>query len=301
MRIVVGLGGNALLRRGEPPTLAAQRANARSAAAALAAIRPGNELIITHGNGPQVGSLALRDLAANPTHPTPLDVLNAESEGMIGYILEQELRNALPNEHIATILTTVLVDPASPAFAHPTKFIGPPYDSAEMQRLQQELGWSFRMDGSQWRRVVASPAPLAILQIEPIRTLVQTGHTVIAAGGGGIPVAYDSAGTLAGIQAVIDKDHCSALLARELAADFLLLATDVSAVYEEWGTTHARPIHASTPEELEGHHFAPGSMGPKIDAARDFATQTGKTAAIGAMTELSAILRGEAGTTIKRA
>ena len=301
MRIVVGLGGNALLRRGEPSTLAMQRINARAAAAALAAIRPGNELIITHGNGPQVGSLALRDLAANPSHPTPLDVPNAESEGMIGYILEQELRNTLPRERIATILTTVLVDPTSPDFAHPTKFIGPLYDDTGMERLRQELGWEFRKDGPQWRRVVASPAPLAILQIEPIRILVQSGHTVIAAGGGGIPVAYDSAGDLTGVQAVIDKDHCSALLARELAADFLLLATDVSAVYEEWGTTHARPIPSITPEALEGHHFPPGSMGPKIDAARNFAAQTGKTAAIGAMSELSAILRGEAGTTIRRA
>src|SRR6201994_687064 len=220
MRIVVALGGNALLRRGEPTTAEAQRANVRTAAASLAQIHPGNELVITHGNGPQVGLLALQGAAYKPDEAYPLDVLGAETEGMIGYMIEQEMGNLLPVEvPFATVLTMVEVDPKDPAFADPTKFIGPGYSGPEAWKLEAEKGWAVRPDGDKWRRVVASPLPRRIFELRPIRWLIDKGTIVIAAGGGGIPVAYQPDGRLMGVEAVIDKDLCSEFLARELEAD----------------------------------------------------------------------------------
>jgi len=302
MRIVVALGGNALLRRGEALTMRAQQVNARVAASAIAAIHTGNELVITHGNGPQVGLLALQAAALAPHQPIALDILGAESEGMIGYVLEQELRNALSTETpVATLLTMVEVEAHSSAFANPTKFVGPGYTEAEAERLRAAHHWTFRQDGADWRRVVASPPPMRVLQTEAVRTLMERGTIVITAGGGGIPVARGADGVWTGIEAVIDKDLCSALLARELEADFLLLATDVAAVYEDWGQPNARPIRAATPEALARRQFPAGSMGPKVEAACAFATLPGKVAAIGAIGDLAAIIRGEAGTIISRA
>ncbi|MFO1061152.1 MAG: carbamate kinase [Dongiaceae bacterium] len=299
MRIVVALGGNALLRRGQPMTAEAQRENVRTAAAALAAIHPGNQLLVTHGNGPQVGLLALQGAAYDPGELYPLDVLGAETEGMIGYMIEQELGNLLPFEvPFATILTMVEVDPDDPGFANPTKFIGPVYEPPEAERLKAEKGWAMRQDGEKWRRVVASPMPKRIFEMRPIRWLLEKGTVVIAAGGGGIPTVYEPGRVLRGIEAVIDKDLCSELLARELEADLFIMATDVEAVFVDWGKPDARAIRRASPAAMRALSFPAGSMGPKVDAACRFAEATGKAAAIGALKDLGAMLRGEAGTTI---
>jgi carbamate kinase len=299
MRILVALGGNALLRRGEAMTAEAQRANIATAAAALARIHAGNQLIITHGNGPQVGLLALQGAAYKPDEAYPLDVLGAETEGMIGYIIEQELGNLLPLEvPFATILTMVEVDRDDPGFSNPTKFIGPIYVEADAQRLKAEKGWAMKQDGEHWRRVVPSPEPKQIFELRPIKWLLEHGVVVIAAGGGGIPTVYEPGRRLRGIEAVIDKDLCSELMARQLEADVFIMATDVDAVYVDWGKPEARAIRRASPEALIGGGFPAGSMGPKVAAACRFAERSGKRAAIGALKDLEAILRGEAGTTV---
>lgn len=299
MRIVVALGGNALLRRGEPMTAEAQRANVRIAARALAPLQSGNQLVITHGNGPQVGLLALQGAAYRADEAFPLDVLGAETEGMIGYMIEQEMGNLLPFETpFATLLTMVEVDPNDPAFDNPTKFIGPVYAAEDVAHLEAEKGWTLRPDGDYWRRVVPSPEPRAIFELQPIRWLVERGVVVICAGGGGVPTAYQPDGSLAGIEAVIDKDLCSELLARQLHADLFIMATDADAVYEGWGSPQAHALRRVAPAALDGYAFAAGSMGPKVAAARRFAENTGNRAAIGALQDLEAIVRGEAGTTV---
>jgi carbamate kinase len=302
MRILVALGGNALLRRGEPMTADAQRANVQSAAAALAAIHPGNQLVITHGNGPQVGLLALQGAAYKPDEAFPLDVLGAQTEGMIGYMIEQELGNLLPFEvPFATLLTMVEVDPKDPAFQNPTKFIGPIYSEIDARRLQAEKGWAMKRDGDKWRRVVPSPQPKQIFEHRPIKWLLERGTIVIAAGGGGIPTMYEPGRKLGGIEAVIDKDWCSELLARQLDADLFIMATDATAVFIDWGKPTAKAIRRANPDAIRRFEFPAGSMGPKVDAACHFAETTGKPAAIGALADLAAILRGTAGTTIARA
>ena len=299
MRIVVALGGNALLRRGQPMTATAQRQNVRVAAAALAGIRAAGDLIITHGNGPQIGLLALQATGPRADEAFPLDVLGAETEGMMGYMIEQELRNQLPlDTPIATVLSMVEVRRDDPAFRNPTKFIGPIYTQAEAQAATTTRGWSVRQDGTAWRRVVASPEPRRIVDIRPIEWLLDRGAIVIAAGGGGIPVICDDEGRLRGTEAVIDKDLCAAMLAQKLRADLLVLATDVDAVYHGWGQPTAQAIRAATPVELAGQQFSVGSMGPKVDAACRFVTATGKPAVIGALDDLAALLRGDAGTRI---
>lgn len=299
MRILVALGGNALLRRGQPMTAEVQRANIRVAAEALAAIYPGNELVITHGNGPQVGLLALQGAAYDPNQLYPLDVLDAETEGMIGYMIEQELGNLLPFEvPFATILTMVEVSKDDPGFSNPTKFIGPVYAEADARRLESEKGWVMKKDGDKWRRVVASPIPKRIFEMRPIKWLLEKGAVVIVAGGGGIPTVYDADRKLRGIEAVIDKDLCSELLARELKADLFIMATDADAVFENWGKANARAIRRASPEALAAHSFPAGSMGPKVDAARHFAEISGGRAAIGALKDLAEIVGGRAGTTV---
>ena len=299
MRIVVALGGNALLRRGQALTAENQRENTAIAAEALAQIAQEHELIVTHGNGPQVGLLALQGNAYKPDEAFPLDVLGAETEGMIGYMIEQELGNRLPQQTpLATLLTMIEVDRADPAFADPTKFVGPVYDKAEAERLAAEKGWEVRQDGDKWRRVVPSPLPKRIFQIRPIRWLVEKGTVVICAGGGGIPTAYGERG-LEGVEAVIDKDLASELLAREVGADLFISATDAEAVFLDWGTEAQRGIKAATPDAIAAYGFAAGSMGPKVDAARQFAQATGKAAAIGALADLADIVKGARGTTIR--
>ncbi len=301
MRIVVALGGNALLRRGEPPTAAVQRKNVRIAAKALAPVAREHQLVITHGNGPQVGLLALQAAAYEDVRPPPLDVLGAESEGMIGYMIEQELGNLLPFERpFATILTMVEVDPADPAFDNPTKPIGPVYDEEEARALAAERGWTVAPDGDAWRRVVPSPLPKRVFEIRPVRWLLEHNVIVICSGGGGIPTMYDDEGKLHGVEAVIDKDRASALVAEEVEADCLILATDADAVYLDWGTPEQRPIRTITPEELRRHQFPVGSMGPKVEAACTFVERTGGRAAIGALGEIEEILNSRAGTVVER-
>jgi carbamate kinase len=298
-RIVIALGGNALLKRGESLTLENQRRNVRAAARAIAPVAEGNDLVISHGNGPQVGLLALQS-AASGQH-APLDVLGAETEGMIGYMIEQELGNLVPFERpFATVLTMVEVDPDDPAFKNPTKPIGPMYAREEAERLAGEKGWSIAPDGAGWRRVVPSPLPRRIFEMRPIRWLLDHGTIVICAGGGGIPTMYRPDGTLSGADVVIDKDRASAVLAREIEAHLLVMATDVPGVYADWGTSRHRLLGRTTPDELRALRFAAGSMAPKVHAAIAFVEETGQTAAIGSLEEIGRIVAGEAGTIVSR-
>jgi carbamate kinase len=304
MRVVVALGGNALLRRGEPLTAENQRANARAACQALAPVALEHELVISHGNGPQVGLLALQGSAYTAVDTYPLDVLGAQTEGMIGYMLEQELGNELPFERpLATLLTMIEVDGDDPAFANPTKPIGPVYDADEAKRLEQEKGWVFKLDGDKYRRVVPSPLPKRIFEIDAIAALLSKGTVVICAGGGGIPTRYvdepvPAGKRLVGVEGVIDKDLASALLAIDLEADMLVIVTDVDAAYADWGTDRQRPIRRATPEALAAGGFAEGSMGPKVRAACQFVERTGRHAAIGSIHDTEKLVRGEAGTIV---
>ena len=301
MLVVVALGGNALLKRGEEMSAENQRRNVRRAAEELAPIAAQHQLVIGHGNGPQVGLLALQGAAYEKVETYPLDVLGAQTEGMIGYMIEQELGNLVPvHRPLATLLTMVEVDPADPAFRDPTKFIGPVYAKAEADRLAAERGWTFKLDGEHWRRVVASPEPKRIFEIRPIRWLLRHGTIVIAAGGGGIPTMYEGGDErkLVGTECVIDKDLASELLAREMRADVFVMLTDADAVYLDWGQPAQRAIRRASPAALAEHAFAAGSMGPKVTAACRFVTATGKRAAIGALEDLGRILAGEAGTTV---
>ncbi len=299
MRLVVALGGNALLRRGEPLTALQQRQNVRGAAEALAPLAREHQLVISHGNGPQVGLLALQGAAYRADEAYPLDVLDAETEGMIGYLIEQEMGNLLPAEHqLATLLTQIEVERTDPAFGRPSKPIGPLYSEIEARRLAQEKGWSIAPDGDGYRRVVPSPRPQRIFELGVIEMLVSRGVIVICAGGGGIPVVCREDGSLTGVEAVIDKDAASALLARELKADALLLLTDIEAVYHDWGGSEARAIRRISPAQMAEYTFAAGSMEPKVQAACEFVEQSGGIAAVGSLKDAAAILRGEAGTVI---
>jgi carbamate kinase len=304
MRIVLALGGNALLRRSEPMTAEVQRRNARIAAEAMAPLAKDHELVVAHGNGPQVGLLALQADAYRDVEPYPLDVLGAETEGMIGYLLEQELSNAMPPDTLmATLLTRVEVSAADPAFNDPTKFVGPLYEEEQARRLAGEKGWVFKQDGTYWRRVVPSPRPQRIVEIEPIRYLLDRRVLVICAGGGGIPTTSEPGDgrKMVGVEAVIDKDLASELLAEDLGADLLVMATDVEGVYVDWGTPRQRVLLTITPEALAEYDFAEGSMGPKVDAAMRFARISGKRAAIGALADIAEIVAGKQGTQVMRA
>jgi carbamate kinase len=299
MRVVAALGGNALLRRGQPMTAENQRANIAVAARALLPIALEHDLVLTHGNGPQVGLLSLQNAAYKPDEEYPLDILDAETEGMIGYLLEQELGNLLaPGRPMATILTRIVVDPADPAFDHPTKPIGPVYDREAAERHAVEKSWTIAPDGNRWRRVVPSPQPVQILEIGVIELLVRERVIVVCAGGGGIPVAAVPGGGYEGIEAVIDKDFAGALLATSLNADAFLMLTDVDAVYADWGTPSAWPIHRASPDEMASRSFAAGSMGPKVEAACRFVRANSGFAAIGSLADAGAMLRGEAGTMV---
>jgi len=300
MRIVVALGGNALLQRGQPLTAENQRANVRIAAERIARVVPGNEVVVAHGNGPQVGLLALQAAAYQDVAPYPLDVLGAQTEAMIGYVIEQELGNVLPFETpIATVLTMVEVDRDDPAFGRPTKPIGPIYDRETAERLVAEKGWAIAPDGDAFRRVVASPQPQRIFELRPIRQLLEHGTVVICAGGGGIPTSYDGQRRLEGIEAVIDKDLASSLLARELDADLLVIATDVDGVYAAWGTPEQRLLGHVAPEELESLALPAGSMGPKVRAACEFARQTRHRAVIGSLADIAELVAGTTGTNVE--
>jgi carbamate kinase len=299
MRVVAALGGNALLRRGEPAEARLQQQHVAEAARSLAELARGHELIVTHGNGPQIGLLALQSAAYAEIAPYPFDVLGAESEGMIGYLLEQALRNELPEREVAALLTQVVVDPGDPAFLGPAKPIGPMYDGVTARRLAAKRRWKVQRDGAGWRRVVPSPEPQAIVELETIRTLVELNVIVICTGGGGIPVVADGAGSLRGVEAVIDKDRSAALLARELRADALLLLTDVDGIQLGYGTPDARPLRHASPAELAELDLPAGSMGPKAEAARRFVDGGGRLAAICSLERAGAALEGDAGTIVR--
>jgi carbamate kinase len=301
MRVVAALGGNALLRRGEPAEAELQRQHVAEAARSLAEVARDHELIVTHGNGPQVGLLALQSASFAEVTPYPFDVLGAESEGMIGYLLEQALRNELPDRQVAALLTQVLVDPTDPAFGAPSKPIGPVYDEATAHRLAGDRGWTVERDGDSWRRVVPSPEPQSIIELETIMTLVDLGAIVICAGGGGIPVVKNGAGRLHGIEAVIDKDLSAELLALELKADALLLLTDVDGIQLDYGTPSARPLRRATPAEIAALDLPVGSMGPKAEAACRFVQGGGEVAAIASLHSAGVALDGKAGTTVRDA
>jgi carbamate kinase len=304
MRVVAALGGNALLQRGEALTAENQRRNVRAAARALAPVAHQHELVISHGNGPQVGLLALQGASYADVEPYPLDVLDAETEGMIGYVLQQELGNELPLEKpVVTLLTQIEVDPADPAFGDPTKPIGPLYSAEEAQRLRASKGWEFKADGEAMRRVVASPLPRRIFGLDPIGWILDRGAVIVCSGGGGIPVAYADEAVpagrrLVGVEAVIDKDLASALLAGDIRADLLAIITDVDAVYLDWGTSRQRAIRRAGPAHLATREFATGSMGPKVAAACAFVERTGGRAVIGSIADAAKLVSGDAGTSI---
>ena len=301
MRIVIALGGNALLRRGDPMTTEVQRRNIRTAAEAIAPLAAEHSIVVVHGNGPQVGLLSLQAESYHDAEPYPLDVLDAGTQGMVGYLIQQELRSLLPpDRHVATLLTMITVDPGDPAFASPAKFVGPVYAKEAADALAAEKGWAFKPDGTSWRRVVPSPQPRQILEIQPISWLLERGAVVICAGGGGIPIMYSSSapGELVGVEAVIDKDLASELLAEDVAADLFVMATDVDGVYVGWATPQQRRLDRATPEELADYQFAAGSMGPKVEAASRFAAKTGQRAAIGSLADITDIVAGQAGTSV---
>ena len=301
MRVVVALGGNALLKRGEPMTAEVQRSNVKTAARSLAPVAEKHQLVLSHGNGPQVGLLALQGAAYEEVDTYPLDVLGAQTEGMIGYMIEQELGNLLPFEvPFATILTMVEVDADDPAFHNPTKFVGPVYSEVEAMELAADKSWTVKPDGQYWRRVVPSPLPKRIFEIRPIKWLLEKNTVVICAGGGGIPTMYQKGAdrVLTGVEAVIDKDRATELLARELEADLYIMATDVDGVYLDWGTPSQQKLDRISATELKSHSFADGSMGPKVNAAIQFVEKTGKRSAIGSLEEIEQIVEGEAGTNV---
>jgi carbamate kinase len=298
--IVIALGGNALLRRTDPMTAEAQRANVKVAVQTLAPLAEEYNLVLAHGNGPQVGLLALQAAAYHEVEPYPLDVLGAQTQGMIAYMMEQELGNVLPpDKPIATLLTMVEVDPKDEAFGDPAKFVGPGYSKEEADALAERKQWAFKLDGEKWRRVVASPEPKRIFEIRPIRWLLERDTVVICAGGGGIPTAFDDDGiTLVGVEAVIDKDLASELLARELDAHLFVMATDTEGVYLDWGKPTQRLLGWVTPEMLDLHSFPAGSMGPKVEAATRFVKTTCRRAAIGRLEDIAKIVEGKAGTNV---
>ena len=301
MKLVIALGGNALLHRGETPSAANQLDNIRIAASQLARVAANNQLVVTHGNGPQIGLLALQSAAYGAVAAYPLDVLGAQTDGMIGYLLEQELTNLLPpSRTVATLLTRVEVDPHDPAFEHPSKPIGPVYSAEEARQIARTRHWTIGPDGEGVRRLVASPRPKRVLGLDPIRWLLEHDSLVVAAGGGGIPVALANDGhSLQGVDAVIDKDLCSGLLAQQLDADCLVIATDVEAVFLDWGLPQQRALRKVTPQALARHTFPAGSMGPKVQAACAFVLATGRRAVIGSLDHIEDMLSGKAGTEVR--
>lgn len=295
--LVVAVGGNALLRRGEPPDTSTARSRLAGAARHLASLGREHRLVITHGNGPQVGVLAAQDAATPAGAPTPLDVLDAETEGGIGYLLAEALGAATGDERVVVLLTRVVVDPSDIAFTRPDKPVGPVLPEAEARELSARYGWVVAPDAGGWRRVVPSPSPRRLVEIEAIRSLVASGVTVVCAGGGGIPVS-SRRGALAGVEAVVDKDRTSALLAEQLGADSFLVLTDVDAVKDRWGTADERALRRVTVPFLLGRTWAPGTMAPKIEAVCSFVAGTGRPARIGALDDADEVLADRAGTLV---
>jgi carbamate kinase len=298
VRIVVALGGNALLRRGERPDAAIQLSHVAQAAPGLAKLALEHETVLVHGNGPQVGLLALEsDDDSSLTRPYPLGDLVAETQGLIGCWLQQALANAGLHTPVVTVVTQTVVDRQDPAFGSPTKFVGSAYSTGQAGELARERGWAVKQDGDRWRRVVASPLPQRIVELAVAETLLRSGVTVILAGGGGVPVVEDAAG-LHGVDAVVDKDHTAALVAESLRADLLVILTDVPAVLVDFGLKTERQLHAIDVRELESLSFPAGSMGPKVEAACQFVRATGRRAAIGSLDEVADVVAGSSGTQV---
>jgi carbamate kinase len=299
MRIVAALGGNALLQRGEKPDSHVQEANVMRAVEALAPLAMDHELVLTHGNGPQVGVLALQSASdPNLTTPYELDVIGAQTQGMIGYWLLQSMQNVLPGRQVAAIINQTLVEANDPAFDDPTKFVGEVYDEDEAKRMADQRGWIVKQDGDKWRRVVGSPKPQRVVETRLIRLLLESGAIVVCAGGGGVPVIRNEQGRLEGVEAVVDKDLTTSMLAEALDADALLVLTDVPHVQRNFGKPDAEPILRATPAALQRENFPAGSMGPKVDAVCRFVEVTGDMAAIGRLEDAVAIVNGSAGTII---
>lgn len=299
MRIVVALGGNALLERGQKPDARGQIENVRIACAALAPLAEEHELVITHGNGPQVGVLALQSANdPNLSEPYPFDTLGAQTQGMIGYWLLQGLQNALPGQQVASFVNQTLVMASDPAFGKPTKFVGEVYDEETANKLAAERGWTMKADGKYFRRVVGSPMPQRVIETRLVRTVLDEGAVVVCAGGGGVPVIRNEAGKLQGVEAVIDKDLTAAVLAEHLEADFLMILTDVPNVIKDFGTEDATPIERATPSYLRSLCAPAGSMGPKVEAVCRFVELTGDTGAIGRLEDAAKIIAGKAGTIV---
>ena len=298
MLVVAALGGNALLRRGEPMDAASMERNVKIAAQALAPIARMHRLVVTHGNGPQVALLASQAAAYPAVAPYPLDILGAETEGMIGYLLCRELRNCLPKKNVVTLLTQTVVSDRPRSVKHPDKFVGPIHDEATAKRIAGERGWLFRRQGDHYRRVVPSPPPCRIVEMPVIAQLADSDAIVVCAGGGGIPVAIDGNGLFHGVDAVVDKDLVSTWLAIELRADTLMFLTDVDAVYRDWGAPAQRPFGDVSVSELENCRFDPDSIGPKVEGACRFIRGEGRLATIGALDDALAMLEGSAGTKI---
>nr|WP_314741136.1 carbamate kinase [uncultured Haemophilus sp.] len=304
MRIVVALGGNALLKRGEPMTAQNQAANIRIAAEQLAKIKPNNELVISHGNGPQVGLLALQHAAYHAQdakiEPYPLDILVSQTVGMIGYMLQQELTNLVPETPTITVLSQVIVDHNDPAFQKPSKPIGQVYSKEEAEKLAAEKGWTVMPDGQYFRRAVPSPLPKAVTGMDSVKTLIANKNIVICGGGGGIPSYRNEKGELQGVEAVVDKDLCTAVISQELDADLFIIATDVKAACVNFNKPDEKQIAKASPAALEAlaAEFAPGSMGPKVKAVINFVKATGKDAVIGSLSDIKEIVKGNAGTRV---
>ncbi len=303
MLVVVALGGNAILRRGEPMTVARQRDSIAEACRPLARIAEDHDLVVSHGNGPQIGLLALQAAAFDEVSEYPLDVLGAQTEGMLGYLIEQALGNCLGSHRaLATLITRTVVDPADPAFDEPTKFVGPVYTADQARQMTQRHGWVMKADGADVRRVVPSPTPLRILETQPIQWILANRGVVICAGGGGVPTTHDRVSDIVvGVEAVIDKDLASAVLARDLGADLLVIATDVEGVYVDWQGPDQRVIARAHPDALDPNDFPAGSMGPKVHAAAQFVRQTQGTAVIGSLSDIDNLFTGTAGTVISTA
>lgn len=300
MKVVISLGDSALVQRGERLDAGVQRNNIARAAAMIAKIAARHDVLVTHGNVPQMGLLALQAETHAPISPYPLDMLGAETEGMIGYMIEQELRNRLPKREVVTLLTQVEVNPDDPAFKTPSMLLGPAYDQDTAERLARERGWKMTaVSDRSWRRAVPTPEPVRIVELAAIRILVNAGAVVVCAGGGGIPVIVTPAGEVRGVEAAIDKDLAAALLAREVGAVALLLLTDVDAAYVAWGTNFKQPIRETMPELLRKMSFAPGSMKPKVEAACRFVEGGGGFAGIGLLEDAAAILEGSRGTVVR--
>jgi carbamate kinase len=298
MRVVIALGGAALLDAGEEPDAESQRRHVDRAAMDIAGIARDHQVVVTHGSAPQVGLLAVQSALYPLVREYPLDVLEAETEGLVGYFLQQALANHLRDREVVTLLTQVMVDPTDPAFAAPTKLVGPALAEVDARRLERDQGWVMVPDGGRYRRAVPSPEPLAVVELPTIERLIDDGVLVVCAGGGGIPVVIDADGALMGVKAVIDKDRTAAVLATLLHADLLLLLTDVPAVVSEWGSAFARPLHHVTPAQLRGFYFEAATMGPKVASACRFVEQTGRRAAIGSLADAGQVLAGTAGTQV---